>query len=152
MQALWYDCIRYGLKCLVARAIARASTSHSNHVNFEPRSLVLKKTCQAVTCHYGWRTAWHLFWVCEELCYDPQLITWDGEWDGVSSGKGCLGLVEWQAEVICPLNRLLRFTASDSVIKFCKECRASWDDVGEHHKTSNEWPHSGDIVGFGAWG
>ena len=43
MQASWWDCTRYGLKCLVATVIARASISHGNSVHWEPRSLVLEK-------------------------------------------------------------------------------------------------------------
>ena len=43
MQASWWDCTRYGLKCLVATVIARASISHGNSVHWDPRSLVLEK-------------------------------------------------------------------------------------------------------------
>ena len=56
----------------------------------------------------------------------------------MSRGKGCLGLVERGTEVVCPLNLFLRFTACDSVVQFCKECRASWDDAGEHLESSDE--------------
>ena len=149
MQALWCDCIRYGLKCLVATVIARASTSHGSHISCQPCSLAVKNL-PGVTCHYGWHTVWHLFQICEELSLlRSTIITWDGKRNGARSEKGCLGLVEWHAEVVC-LNHLLRLTATDNVVKVCKECRASWDDAGEHLESSDEWTPSGDSIRFGA--
>ena len=141
MQALWCGCIRYGLTCLVATTIARASTLHGNHVNCEPCGLVLK-TLPSITCCYGWRTVWHLFRVCKSsVCYNPQLITQDGKRDGVSSRKGCLGLVEWCAERLS-IHWIFSsdswpVTVSSSFVH--KECRASWDDTGEHIESPNEW-------------
>ena len=151
MQALWCDCIRCGLKCLVATAIARASTSHDNHVNCEPRNLALKKPARR---NLSLRVTYSVAPI-PGLRRAPSVTSWllgAGEWDGASSGKSCLGLAEWCAEVVCPLNRLLRFTACNSVVECCKKWRASGDNAGEHLECSDEWPYLGNGVWFRARG
>ena len=70
-------------------------------------------------------------------------MRWCKQW------KGLPGPCRWCAEVVCPLNRLLRFTACNSVIEFCKKWKASWDNTGEHLECSDEWPHSGNGVSSG---